>query len=319
MSIMRTSTPSLPGGVFNASGSMDSAPSSSPGATPSALRIESGDTLCGIARQYGTSVDALMRANPQIHDRNLIYAGATLNLPAGASAQASAGASSFFAAEAAGSADAAGTAATTTTASSPDIDAGTGSGISEADYEAVAKRLGVSVAKIKAVASVESGGSGMLKPGQCKILYEPYSFHLETHGAHDLSHPNVSIPHYDKYAYGNGGQHQWDKWEEAKALDPEAAMKSTSYGRFQIMGDNYQACGYKDVQSYVAAMNKGEGEQLNAFANFIQANPEMHAALQKSDWTKFARAYNGPGQADDPGGAYDVRIANAAQRFATTE
>lgn len=44
-------------------------------------RIQSGDTLWALSRKYGTTVDALMAANPQIRNRNLIYTGATLNIP----------------------------------------------------------------------------------------------------------------------------------------------------------------------------------------------------------------------------------------------
>jgi LysM repeat protein len=44
-------------------------------------RINSGDTLSGIAQRYHTSVNALMTANPQIKDANRIYAGARLNIP----------------------------------------------------------------------------------------------------------------------------------------------------------------------------------------------------------------------------------------------
>jgi LysM repeat protein len=43
--------------------------------------IRSGDTLSAIARRFNTSVSALMSANPQIKNANLIYAGASLNLP----------------------------------------------------------------------------------------------------------------------------------------------------------------------------------------------------------------------------------------------
>src|SRR5438067_7005541 len=45
------------------------------------IRIKPGDTLSALAQRYGTSVDALMRANPQIKNKNLIYAGANLNIP----------------------------------------------------------------------------------------------------------------------------------------------------------------------------------------------------------------------------------------------
>ncbi len=47
----------------------------------SAYRIRTGDTLSGIAQRYGTSVSALMGSNPSITNKNLIYAGRTLNLP----------------------------------------------------------------------------------------------------------------------------------------------------------------------------------------------------------------------------------------------
>lgn len=44
-------------------------------------QIRSGDTLSGIASRYHTSVSALMQANPQIKNANLIYAGQSLNIP----------------------------------------------------------------------------------------------------------------------------------------------------------------------------------------------------------------------------------------------
>lgn len=47
----------------------------------SAYRIRTGDTLSGIAQRYGTSVSALMSSNPQIKNKNLIYAGANLTVP----------------------------------------------------------------------------------------------------------------------------------------------------------------------------------------------------------------------------------------------
>lgn len=47
----------------------------------SAYRIRTGDTLSGIAQRYNTSVGALMKANPQIKNANLIYAGANLTVP----------------------------------------------------------------------------------------------------------------------------------------------------------------------------------------------------------------------------------------------
>jgi LysM repeat protein len=44
-------------------------------------QIKSGDTLSRIAQQHGTSVSALMKANPQIKNADLIYTGRSLNIP----------------------------------------------------------------------------------------------------------------------------------------------------------------------------------------------------------------------------------------------
>jgi hypothetical protein len=48
-----------------------------------AYQIKRGDTLSGIAIRFKTTVSALMKANPQIRNANVISAGATLNMPGG--------------------------------------------------------------------------------------------------------------------------------------------------------------------------------------------------------------------------------------------
>src|SRR3990167_4714247 len=45
------------------------------------ITIQKGQTLSGIARQQGTTLDALLKANQSIKNPNLIYAGSSLNLP----------------------------------------------------------------------------------------------------------------------------------------------------------------------------------------------------------------------------------------------
>lgn len=43
--------------------------------------IRRGDTLWALARKHGTTINALMKANPQIKNRDLIFAGARMSLP----------------------------------------------------------------------------------------------------------------------------------------------------------------------------------------------------------------------------------------------
>ncbi len=47
----------------------------------SSYTVQSGDTLGAIAARNGTTVDALLQANPQVNDANLIFANDTLALP----------------------------------------------------------------------------------------------------------------------------------------------------------------------------------------------------------------------------------------------
>jgi murein DD-endopeptidase MepM/ murein hydrolase activator NlpD len=62
-------------------------PSPSPSPSPAdAVTVRSGDTLSGIAARNGISLDALLSANPQIRNPDLIYPGQTVHLPGGAGA-----------------------------------------------------------------------------------------------------------------------------------------------------------------------------------------------------------------------------------------
>ena len=45
--------------------------------------VKPGDTLSGIAREHGVSLDAVIRANPQISNPNLIHPGEEVTLPKG--------------------------------------------------------------------------------------------------------------------------------------------------------------------------------------------------------------------------------------------
>ncbi len=55
----------------------------SPPATGGTYVVKSGDTLGKIAPRFGTSLSALIAANPQIKNPSLIYVGQVINLPAG--------------------------------------------------------------------------------------------------------------------------------------------------------------------------------------------------------------------------------------------
>ena len=45
--------------------------------------VERGDTLRIIANRFGTTIDAILKVNPQITNANIIYVGQTITIPAG--------------------------------------------------------------------------------------------------------------------------------------------------------------------------------------------------------------------------------------------
>jgi LysM repeat protein len=49
---------------------------------PGTYVVQPGDTMSGIAQNFGVSLGALEAANPQVHDPNLIFPGQLLTIPA---------------------------------------------------------------------------------------------------------------------------------------------------------------------------------------------------------------------------------------------
>ena len=180
------------------------------------------------------------------------------------------------------------------------------------DIKIAAANLGLDPCTIQAVVSVESAGSGFLTDGRTKILFEGHIFwkELQKRGIDPAplaaQNSNIIYPKWDKSKY-KGGAGEWSRLEAAMQINKEAALCSASYGLFQIMGFNYKAAGFSNVQSYVDAQTVGEAEQLNAFCNFMKSEG-LVTFLKNQDWAGFARRYNGPGYAQNQ---YDVKLSQA--------
>ncbi len=165
-----------------------------------------------------------------------------------------------------------------------------------ADYAAAARAVGTSVPMVQALAQVESGGHGGYLPdgsGRPWALEEAEHFHALTGGVYDATHPNISSPVWNPKLY-LGGAAEYTRISEAYALNPSAALRSTSWGLFQIMGSNWQPCGFSTLDDFMAAMQAGEGEHLTAFANLVKAN-KWDAYLRRGDLAGFSEHWNGPG------------------------
>lgn len=165
--------------------------------------------------------------------------------------------------------------------------------MSALDFASAALQLGVTEAHVRAVDTVESAGAGFGKDGRIKILFEPHKFQRHTKGKFDKTHPNLSHPrdHRNQVSYA---RNQHEVFHEACALDKDAAIKSCSWGRYQVLGEHYKALGFESPQEFMDQHLISEHQHLMAFCKFIRINPRMHAALKRSDWPVFAECYNGP-------------------------
>ena len=188
--------------------------------------------------------------------------------------------------------------------------------LTDADFARAAKALNVEVAAIRAVAEVEAAGAGFIADGRPAILYEAHIFHKETGGKHagakDRRGVALSSPTWNQSLYGATGAAQHNRYEDARKLNADAANKACSWGTFQILGQNFKACGFDNSQAFVDAMwTGGASAHLDAFVKFIQAN-KLDTALRNKQWATFARGYNGPGYAANK---YDTKMAAAYSKW----
>lgn len=163
--------------------------------------------------------------------------------------------------------------------------------LTNTDLIQAAASLGCDVAAIRAVDEVESSGAGF-KNGRIVIRFETHVF---------AKYTGITVNGSDSAAFN-----------KAYALNPEAAMLSTSWGRYQIMGFNYDTCGFSSVGAYVDAMKSGEPRQLQAFVAFVKKRG-IADELIRHDWAGFAKIYNGTGY---KAGNYDGKLATAFAKYA---
>ena len=144
-------------------------------------------------------------------------------------------------------------------------------GIPWEDIAKTAEKLGLEPCALQAVCQVEANGDGFLADGRPKILFEGHVFWKElrkrrynpagllsradVRAAHgDIS--DILYPKWNKKHY-KGGAAEYKRLDRARAINSPAALCSASWGAFQIMGFNYDLCGYESVEAMVEDMSAG--------------------------------------------------------------
>ncbi|MCX2681493.1 N-acetylmuramidase family protein [Galbibacter sp. EGI 63066] len=194
--------------------------------------------------------------------------------------------------------------------------------LAEKDLLDFAKTFDLELAVVKAVNEVESHGSGFLISGKAKILFEGHIFwrQLKKRNVDPKKYQSKETAHvlYKKWTRKHyvGGEGEYTRLNDATSIKNtaafhEAAHASASWGVFQIMGYHYESLGYESIDDFVNRMQEHEREHLIAFGRYLKVN-KLIDSLQKKDWKRFARAYNGSSYKKNH---YDERLEKAYLKY----
>jgi N-acetylmuramidase/Putative peptidoglycan binding domain len=193
--------------------------------------------------------------------------------------------------------------------------------LSQQDIDDFAARRSLEVPAVRAVYGVESGGVGFigLRP---KILFEGHVFWRQMQEAGlDPAHfvegnADILFVSWRPGSYA-GGLAEHDRLERAGKIHRVSALRSASWGLFQVLGYNAETLGFADVEAFVSAMSRSEADQLDTFGRFIAGSRYRGKSLldwlRAKNWTAFAAGYNGPGYARN---RYDRKLAAAYAKYA---
>lgn len=184
-----------------------------------------------------------------------------------------------------------------------------GDALTAANYAAAATTLSCEAAAIRAVAETEARDEAWDSLGRPIILFERHKFRRWTNGRFDRTHSDISHPDWGGYGRSSA---QYGRLRRAAMLDESAALKSASWGLFQILGENHVAAGHGTVDAFVTAMMNSQADHLATFVAFVAADANLSRAIRDKDWTTFARRYNGPEYARND---YDGKMRRAYERL----
>ncbi|GBU20615.1 hypothetical protein R80B4_00494 [Fibrobacteres bacterium R8-0-B4] len=170
--------------------------------------------------------------------------------------------------------------------------------IGDVEFNDAAKKLGVEVELMKAIGEKESRGLGFRRVGQATILFERHRMREHLVATKKYSPAKIDelmekYPGIVNTKSGNYTPSSYDKLQTAKTIDVDCAIMSCSWGRFQVMGENFLWGKYSSPQELELAMNACDLQQFKYFVAFLEKKHGMLNALLSKNWEKIAECYNG--------------------------
>ena len=104
---------------------------------------------------------------------------------------------------------------------------------------------------------------------------------------------STKLPPVASDIYAVGQHANYERLCRAYKLDKSAALQSCSWGKYQIMGFNFDAKTQKDVFGFVRDMSSGEPAHIKAFLRFAKSTPLLLHGLQTDNYEEVAEGHNG--------------------------
>ena len=181
--------------------------------------------------------------------------------------------------------------------------------LDDIDLPRIGHKIGVGEDELHAFMDVEAAGSGFDSLGRPKMLFEPHVFYRNLSGARRDKAVKAGLA-YSKWRR-NYPKDSYPRLIEAMKIDETAALKASSWGLGQILGENHKAVGYSTPQTMVRAFMEDEEKHLEAIVQFL-ISKKLAAKLKAHDWAGVARGYNGAGYKQN---AYDTKMAAAFAKW----
>ncbi|CDN52548.1 Peptidoglycan-binding domain 1 protein [Neorhizobium galegae bv. officinalis bv. officinalis str. HAMBI 1141] len=183
--------------------------------------------------------------------------------------------------------------------------------LDDIDIPRIGSEIGVGEDEIHAFMDVEAAGSGFDGQGRPKILFEPHVFYRNLTGKKRDEAVKQGL------AYSSWGEKPYPKDSYprlimAMAIDETAAIKATSWGLTQILGENCKGAGYATPQAMVLAFMADEENHLAATVSLLK-HMGIADDLKAHAWAVVARVWNGPGYRKNK---YDTKMAAAYAKWA---
>jgi N-acetylmuramidase len=129
----------------------------------------------------------------------------------------------------------------------------------------------------------ETGGKGFVN-GKIIIQFEPHYFKARVpfapSGKWSINKVDVQVK-------------EWEAFNNAFTINPNAAMESTSIGLGQIMGSHWKRLGFKSVGEMWDYSKASLENQIELVVRFIKTDLKLLGYIKTKDWHNIALLYNG--------------------------